>query len=116
MRMKKGDFALEGCDNVGEHVQAEGGTAQSRGSMMKTSRMMTVMMLNMTIICMKMFIYLFCNIFLNCTFFTQKINDSCLQFWGGMGFTNDVGISRSYRFLHSSIIVVITLKSSSIST
>ena len=26
-----------------------------------------------------------------------KINDSCLQFWGGMGFTNDVEISRSYR-------------------
>ena len=30
------------------------------------------------------------------TFF--KINDSCLQFWGGMGFTNDVEISRSYRW------------------
>ena len=27
-----------------------------------------------------------------------KINDSCLQFWGGMGFTNDVEISRSYRW------------------
>ena len=59
MRMNKGDFALKGCDNVGEHVQAEGGPAQSRGSMMMTSmmmtsRMMTVMMLNMTIICMKM--------------------------------------------------------------
>ena len=51
--------------------------------------------------------------------FTLKINDSCLQFWGGMGFTNDVGISRSYRFLqqqscqscycnHISIIFIIT--------
>ena len=30
------------------------------------------------------------------TFF--KINDSCLQFWGGMGFTTDVEISRSYRW------------------
>ena len=28
----------------------------------------------------------------------SKINDSCLQFWGGMGFTNDVEISRSYRW------------------
>jgi len=28
---------------------------------------------------------------------SREINDSCLQFWGGMGFTNDVGISRSYR-------------------
>ena len=31
MRVKKGDFALKGCDNVGEHVQAEGGPAHSRG-------------------------------------------------------------------------------------
>merc|ERR1711973_414330 len=28
---------------------------------------------------------------------SREINDSCLQFWGGMGFTNDVEISRSYR-------------------
>ena len=31
MRMNKGELAVKGCDNVGEHVQAEGGTAQSRG-------------------------------------------------------------------------------------
>ena len=41
MRMNKGDFALKGCDNVGEHVQVEGGPAQPRGRMMMmTSRMM----------------------------------------------------------------------------
>lgn len=27
----------------------------------------------------------------------RQLNDQCLQFWGGMGFTNDVAISRSYR-------------------
>ena len=34
-------------------------------------------------------------------FHISKLNDSCLQFWGGMGFTNDVGISRSYMFPES---------------
>ena len=28
----------------------------------------------------------------------RQLNDQCLQFWGGMGFTNDVAISRSYRW------------------
>lgn len=28
---------------------------------------------------------------------TREITDSCLQFWGGMGFTNEVEISRAYR-------------------
>jgi len=27
----------------------------------------------------------------------REVSDSCLQFWGGMGFTNDVPISRMYR-------------------
>lgn len=27
----------------------------------------------------------------------REVTDSCLQYWGGMGFTNDVLISRSYR-------------------
>ena len=27
----------------------------------------------------------------------REVNDSCLQFWGGMGFTNDVLVSRFYR-------------------
>ena len=29
----------------------------------------------------------------------REITDSCLQFWGGMGFTNDVRVSRLYRDL-----------------
>ncbi|KAM3857981.1 putative acyl-CoA dehydrogenase 6 [Diretmus argenteus] len=28
---------------------------------------------------------------------TREVGDSCLQFWGGMGFTNDVLVSRFYR-------------------
>jgi len=27
----------------------------------------------------------------------REITDSCLQFWGGMGFTNEVLVSRLYR-------------------
>merc|ERR1719213_1536299 len=27
----------------------------------------------------------------------REVTDSCLQFWGGMGFTNDVLVSRMYR-------------------
>jgi len=27
----------------------------------------------------------------------REVSDSCLQFWGGMGFTNDVLVSRMYR-------------------
>lgn len=27
----------------------------------------------------------------------RELNDSCLQFWGGVGFTNDVFVSRMYR-------------------
>ena len=27
-----------------------------------------------------------------------QVADSCLQFWGGMGFTNDVLVSRYYRY------------------
>jgi len=29
----------------------------------------------------------------------REVSDSCLQFWGGMGFTNEVGVSRMYRDL-----------------
>ena len=29
----------------------------------------------------------------------REITDGCLQFWGGMGFTNEVYISRLYRDL-----------------
>lgn len=29
----------------------------------------------------------------------REVTDSCLQFWGGMGFTNDVYVSRMYRDL-----------------
>ncbi|XP_069715743.1 probable acyl-CoA dehydrogenase 6 [Phaenicophaeus curvirostris] len=28
---------------------------------------------------------------------TREVSDSCLQFWGGMGFTNEVLVSRCYR-------------------
>jgi citronellyl-CoA dehydrogenase len=31
------------------------------------------------------------------TVFISQVADSCLQFWGGMGFTNDVLVSRMYR-------------------
>ena len=27
----------------------------------------------------------------------REVADSCLQFWGGMGFTNEVLVSRFYR-------------------
>nr|XP_014350713.1 PREDICTED: probable acyl-CoA dehydrogenase 6 isoform X3 [Latimeria chalumnae] len=29
----------------------------------------------------------------------REVCDSCLQFWGGMGFTNEVLVSRLYSFL-----------------
>ena len=29
----------------------------------------------------------------------REVTDSCLQFWGGMGFTNDVLVSRMYRLV-----------------
>ena len=28
---------------------------------------------------------------------SREVTDGCLQFWGGMGFTNEVDISRNYR-------------------
>lgn len=27
----------------------------------------------------------------------REVTDSCLQFWGGMGFTNEVEVSRAFR-------------------
>lgn len=27
----------------------------------------------------------------------RELSDACLQFWGGMGFTDDLEISRAYR-------------------
>eukprot|EP00092_Neocalanus_flemingeri_P037599 GFUD01040935.1.p1 GENE.GFUD01040935.1~~GFUD01040935.1.p1 ORF type:complete len:418 (+),score=106.14 GFUD01040935.1:149-1402(+) len=36
---------------------------------------------------------------LKCGRLLREVNDSCLQFWGGMGFTNDVLVSRMYRDL-----------------
>jgi len=34
---------------------------------------------------------------LKCGRLNREVSDSCLQFWGGMGFTNDVLVSRMYR-------------------
>ena len=34
---------------------------------------------------------------LKCGRLVREVADSCLQFWGGMGFTNEVLVSRLYR-------------------
>ena len=34
---------------------------------------------------------------LKCGRLCREVTDGCLQFWGGMGFTNDVLVSRLYR-------------------
>ena len=34
---------------------------------------------------------------LKCGRLAREVNDACLQYWGGMGFMNETGISRSYR-------------------
>ena len=36
---------------------------------------------------------------LKCGRLAREVTDSCLQFWGGMGYTNDVYVSRLYRDL-----------------
>merc|ERR1711997_63655 len=36
---------------------------------------------------------------LKCGRLVREVADSCLQFWGGMGFTNEVLVSRMYRDL-----------------
>lgn len=33
----------------------------------------------------------------------REVTDSCLQYWGGMGFTNEVLVSRFYRYAHVTI-------------
>ena len=33
----------------------------------------------------------------------REVSDSCLQYWGGMGFTNEVKISRFYRYVYFDI-------------
>ena len=35
---------------------------------------------------------------LKCGRLVREVADSCLQFWGGMGFTNEVLVSRLYRW------------------
>ena len=36
---------------------------------------------------------------LKCRRLVREVADSCLQYWGGMGFTNEVLVSRLYRDL-----------------
>lgn len=36
---------------------------------------------------------------LKCGRLVREVADSCLQYWGGMGFTNEVLVSRLYRDL-----------------
>lgn len=36
----------------------------------------------------------------------REVTDSCLQFWGGMGFTNEVLVSRFYRYAQIIITVL----------
>lgn len=37
---------------------------------------------------------------------SREVADSCLQYWGGMGFTNEVLVSRLYRSVQMSLIIV----------
>ena len=39
----------------------------------------------------------------------REIPDSCLQYWGGMGFTSDVLISRFFRYLFYSMYSMLLL-------
>lgn len=32
----------------------------------------------------------------------REVSDACLQYWGGMGFTNEVLVSRFYRYVYIS--------------
>ncbi|GFR31193.1 probable acyl-CoA dehydrogenase 6, partial [Trichonephila clavata] len=34
---------------------------------------------------------------LKCGRLVRKVSDKCLQFWGGMGYTSDVNVSRAFR-------------------
>ena len=56
---------------------------------------------------------------LKCGRLVREVADSCLQFWGGMGFTNEVMVSRMYRlvvFTHSTHIIVLSSTFSFIET
>ena len=41
---------------------------------------------------------------LKCGRLVREVADSCLQFWGGMGFTNEVLVSRQYRWASARVI------------
>ena len=41
---------------------------------------------------------------LKCGRLVRVVSDSCLQFWGGMGFTNEVLVSRQYRWASARVI------------
>ena len=41
---------------------------------------------------------------LKCGRLVRVVADSCLQFWGGMGFTNEVLVSRQYRWASGRVI------------
>ncbi len=40
----------------------------------------------------------------------RELGDSCLQYWGGMGFTNDVLVSRFYRSVSLNVHVLSELQ------
>ena len=53
---------------------------------------------------------------LKCGRLVREVADSCLQFWGGMGFTNEVMVSRMYRLVVLTTIIVLSSTFSFIET
>ena len=53
---------------------------------------------------------------LKCGRLVLEVADSCLQFWGGMGFTNEVMVSRMYRLVVLTTIIVLSSTFSFIET